>query len=264
MSRNNRTPTNHDVFAGLGVKAGPVEEGSPLEEARLLPINKVKPNPEQPRKQTNPKKDDELAADIGERGVLQPILVRPYPKQAGIFQIIAGERRWRAATQAGLEEIPAIVREDLDDREVQIIALVENLQRLDLELEDEINFFQRLASEHNYSNRDISRLINRSPQYVNDRMKMVQGGAVQPAPQTTSEAAKPAQPIVRERPKPQPKHWSYRPQPFQRLHSYISETLDNWEQVSDEKSREALLHDVTALKEELAQLEQKLHPKGRR
>lgn len=262
MSKSNRIATNKDVFAGLKVKSRVVDEGDALEEARLLPIERVEPNPDQPRKRTNPEKDAELATDIGERGILQPIIVRPHPsEEPGQFQIIAGERRWRAAREAGLEEVPVIIKE-VDDREAQLVSLVENLQRVDLEQEDEAEFFRKLSLEHNLSNRQIARMINRSHGYVNDRLRQGPPEPEEPAaPEAITPVAASKPDTVRERLAVQTKNWRFRPQNFQRFRTYISETLENWEQVDNEQSRQTLLDEVATLKEELARLEKKLHVK---
>jgi ParB/RepB/Spo0J family partition protein len=257
--------TNKDVFAGLKVKSRVVDEGESLEEARLLPVERVEPNPEQPRKRTNPEKDAELTADIGERGILQPIIVRPHPSgEAGQFQIIAGERRWRAAREAGLEEVPVIIKE-VDDQEAQLVSLVENLQRLDLEQEDEAEFFRKLSNDYNLSNRQIARMINRSHGYVNERLR--QGPPepeIPPKPDKKTALTANNSETVRERLASQSANWRFRPQNFQRFRSYISETLENWEQVDNEQSRQTLLEEVATLKEELARLEKKLHVKTSR
>ncbi|MDB5078367.1 MAG: chromosome partitioning protein ParB [Chloroflexi bacterium] len=262
MSKSNRIATNKDVFSGLKVKSRVVDEGESLEEARLLPTERVEPNPEQPRKRVNPEKDAELTADIGERGILQPIIVRPHPSgAAGQFQIIAGERRWRAAREAGLEEVPVLIKE-VDDQEAQLVSLVENLQRLDLEQEDEAEFFRKLSNDYNLSNRQIARMINRSHGYVNERLRQ--------GPPEPEIAAKPDKKgdlpasntaTVRERLATQTQNWRFRPQNFQRFRSYISETLENWEQVDNEQSRQTLIEEVANLKDELARLEKKLHVK---
>lgn len=262
MSKNNRVVTNKDVFAGLKVKNRVVDEGESLEEARLLPIESVEPNPDQPRKKSNSEKDAELATDIGERGILQPIIVRPHPSgETGQFQIIAGERRWRAAREAGLEEVPVIIKE-VDDQEAQLVSLVENLQRLDLEQEDEADFFRKLSNDYNLSNRQIARMINRSPGYVNERLKQ---DSIEPEPSAThanTQAATSNGPeTVRERLATQTKNWRFRPQNFHRFRSFISETLENWEQVDNAQSRQTLIDEVATLKEELARLEKKLHVK---
>ena len=96
-----------------------------------LPIELVRRNADQPRRQFEPEALQELAGSIRERGVIQPILVRPLPEAPGEYQIVTGERRWRASQLAGLHAIPALVRE-LDDLEVIELALIENIQRADL------------------------------------------------------------------------------------------------------------------------------------
>lgn len=262
MSKNNRIVTNKDVFAGLKVKNRLVDEGEALEEARLLPIESVEPNPNQPRKKSNPEKDAELATDIGERGILQPIIVRSHPSgETGQFQIIAGERRWRAAREAGLEEVPVLIKE-VDDQEAQLVSLVENLQRLDLEQEDEAEFFRKLSLDYNLSNRQIARMINRSPGYVNERLKQDSSEPEIPLTSTSTKPLSSSGPeTVRERMSNQVKNWRFRPQNFQRFRSFISETLENWEQVDNAQSRQTLLEEVATLKEELARLEKKLHVK---
>lgn len=267
MSRNNRTPTNTDVFAGLhvGKAAGRIsEDGNPLEEARLLPIGQVQPNPAQPRKKASPEQDAELAKDIEERGILQPIIVRAIVGKSNRYEIVAGERRWRAANQAGLEEVPVIIKE-LDDQEAQLISLVENLQRLDLDPHDEALFFQKLETEYNLSYHKIGRMINRSHGYVSNRIKSLteEGTSPQNPSAEPTPLDKPTPAPVRERPKPQTKNWSYRPQNFQKIRSYIGETLDNWQQVETGKNRESLLQEVSSLKEELTRLEKKLQGKSR-
>ncbi len=259
MSRNNRVATNKDVFAGLKVKNRLAEDGDPMDEARFMPIDQVEPNPDQPRKKANAEKDIELAADITERGILQPIIVRPMPGGPdGQYQIIAGERRWRAARAAGLREVPVIIKE-LDDQAAQIVSLVENLQRVDLDPHDEAEFFYKLSVERNVSNRDIAKMINRSHGYVDQRLKKL--GVSDGTPGEGQKAAG-ALELIRERPADQSARiWRYRPQQFQRMREYISEAIENWEQIDDEPSRESLLSEISSLKEELARLEKKLHVK---
>ena len=114
---------------GRGLRALiPQVEEERSEEIRQIPVDAVEPNPYQPRRHFDESSLSELAASIKEKGVLQPITVR---EKDGGFELVAGERRWRAAQMAGLAEIPAVVR-DLADREVMEIALIENLQREDL------------------------------------------------------------------------------------------------------------------------------------
>ena len=114
---------------GRGLRALiPQAEEEHREEIRRIPVSAIRPNPYQPRHQFDEETLTELAASIREKGVLQPITVR---EKDGVFELVAGERRWRAAQMAGLAEIPAVVRQ-LTDRDVMEIALIENLQREDL------------------------------------------------------------------------------------------------------------------------------------
>ena len=110
---------------------------------RQVPLDLLEPNPFQPRSTIDPAALDELAQSIRLRGILQPLLVRPHPTDRGRFQIIAGERRWRAAGAAGLHEVPALVRE-MADTDAAAVALVENLQRQDLNAIDEAEGYDRL------------------------------------------------------------------------------------------------------------------------
>lgn len=140
-----------------------------LKEARMVDINRVEPNPQQPRRNHNSARLDELAKDIQERGILQPLVVRPYEEG---YQIVAGERRYRAAKQIGLETVPVIIR-DFSDEEAKIASLVENIQREDLDLADEANYFRILQEEYRYSLRDIAALVNKSKSYVDARVRLL-------------------------------------------------------------------------------------------
>ena len=135
MSERQRGSQNRGLGRGLSALLGEqVAESAAIDGAsapagvQMAPIESLRPNPDQPRKIFDRDDLEELAASIRDKGVLQPILVRSHPKEDGVWQIIAGERRWRAAQRAQLHEIPAIIRE-LSDREVTALALIENLQR---------------------------------------------------------------------------------------------------------------------------------------
>ena len=144
----------------------------PLEDAVTLPIARVKVNQHQPRQAFNEERLQELAEDIGKRGVLQPILVRPNGEDSEgnpIYQVIAGERRRRAAERAGLNEIPAIIYH-VDEQEARAISLVENLQRVELEAIDEKVFYEQLQAEYNLGIKDIAALIHKSENYVRNRL----------------------------------------------------------------------------------------------
>ena len=133
-----------------------------------LPVGKVVPNPEQPRMTFHEETLQELAASIREHGVLQPILVRPAGDD---YQIIAGERRWRASKLAGKDTIPAII-ERFDDATALEIALIENLQREDLPPLDESTIYKKMTSELGYSIRQLATKLGKDKGYVEDRLRL--------------------------------------------------------------------------------------------
>ncbi len=135
---------------------------------RELPIGKIVPNPEQPRMTFHEETIQELAASIREHGVLQPILVRPAGDE---FQIIAGERRWRASKVAGKETIPAIV-ERFDDATALEIALIENLQREDLSPLDEAIIYKKMTDELGYSIRNLAGKLGKDKGYIENRLRL--------------------------------------------------------------------------------------------
>ena len=146
----------------------PQSGASPL---RMLPLASIKPLPGNPRKYFDEAALEELAASIATRGVIQPIIVRPHPAGDG-FQLVAGERRWRAAQKARLHEIPALVRA-LSDREVMALALIENLQREDLNPVEEARAYHRLAEEEGMIQVDIAKMVEKSRSHVANMMRLV-------------------------------------------------------------------------------------------
>jgi ParB family chromosome partitioning protein len=137
-------------------------------EALMVDPKKLVPNPDQPRKSIEEDKDEELFQSVQVYGVLEPILVTKLPD--GEYQIIAGERRYRAALRANLKEVPVIVK-DFDERRAKLVAAIENLQRADLTELDEARYFQYLMDNFNYSGEQIASLIHRSASYVTRRLK---------------------------------------------------------------------------------------------
>jgi ParB family chromosome partitioning protein len=135
---------------------------------RELPLEKVQPNPSQPRMTFHQETINELAASIREHGVLQPILVRP---SGDTYEIIAGERRWRASKVAGKETIPAIV-ERFDDATALEIALIENLQREDLSPLDEAVIYKKMTGELGYSIRQLAGKLGKDKGYVENRLRL--------------------------------------------------------------------------------------------
>ena len=146
----------------------PAVGSSPL---RMLAIASIKPLPGNPRKHFDEAALDELAASIATRGVIQPIIVRPHPGGEG-FQLVAGERRWRAAQKARLHEIPALVR-NLSDREVMALALIENLQREDLNPVEEARAYHRLSEDEGMIQVDIAKMVEKSRSHVANMMRLV-------------------------------------------------------------------------------------------
>ena len=142
----------------------------PTDGSRSLPVEELAPNPEQPRSQIAAQDLEGLAASIAARGVIEPIVVRA---QAGKFQIIAGERRWRAARMAGLERVPVVVRE-ASDEDVGLLALVENLQREDLNPIEEALAFRRLADLGGMTHDAIASEVGRSRTAVTNTLRLLQ------------------------------------------------------------------------------------------
>jgi ParB family chromosome partitioning protein len=158
---------------GLSALMGEVDRISVGEprgvNVRMLAIADVHPHPNQPRRHFDEHKLDELAQSIAERGVLQPIVVR---RLGTGYQIVAGERRWRASQRARLHEIPAIVRE-FTDTETLEIAIVENIQRADLNAIEEAESFQRLVKEFGHSQEELGKLVHKSRSHVANLLRLL-------------------------------------------------------------------------------------------
>ncbi|MEO1647485.1 MAG: ParB/RepB/Spo0J family partition protein [Pseudomonadota bacterium] len=166
---------------GLGALMGEVKREEPLVQSEAtggapaeaatppnsplqnLSVAAIEPLPGNPRKRFDEDALEELAASIATRGVIQPIIVRPKP--GGGYQLVAGERRWRAAQKARLHVIPALVR-NLSEREVMALALIENLQREDLNPIEEARAYQRLSDEEGMTQADIARMVDKSRSHV--------------------------------------------------------------------------------------------------
>jgi ParB family transcriptional regulator, chromosome partitioning protein len=160
---------------GLAALLGDVGEGPQTQERgrnlRKTPVEFLRANPRNPRKNFDESDLDELAASIKERGVIQPVLVRAIPRVADAYEIIAGERRWRAAQRAGLHEIPIVVL-DAGDREALEIAIVENVQRADLNALEEAAGYSQLAADYGYSHADIARIIGKSRSHIANTLRL--------------------------------------------------------------------------------------------
>ena len=156
---------------GLGRGLGALLSATPSESDSLVDvaIDQIEPNPSQPRKSFEPNGLDELAASIRTSGVIQPIIVR---RVGGGYQIIAGERRWRAARQAGLERVPAIVREATDAESLEL-ALVENLLREDLNPMDEAEAYRNLLSQFAWTQEQLAQRIGRDRTSIANALRLL-------------------------------------------------------------------------------------------
>ena len=158
---------------GLSALLGDAAAASPSAPGlRTLQIANIEPGPFQPREALDEATLAELAASIREHGVLQPILVRPVKAQANRYQIIGGERRWRAAQAAGLHEVPALVRE-FTDREAMAAGLVENLQRQDLNALEEAEGYGRLTEQFGLTQEALARAVGKSRPHVANTLRLL-------------------------------------------------------------------------------------------
>ncbi len=156
---------------GLGALLGDFDEGSQEENGlKKLPLHKIEPNPDQPRRDFDPEELEELAESIRTHGVIQPLTVREMPN--GYYQIIAGERRWRASRLAGLEEIPAVIIE-ADDKKAMELALIENLQRSDLNPVEEANGYDSLIREYGLTQEEAAARVGKSRPAVANALRLL-------------------------------------------------------------------------------------------
>jgi ParB family chromosome partitioning protein len=161
---------------GLAALIGDVgDETTALERTRSqrrVPIEFVRPNPRNPRRMFADVELDELAASIKERGIIQPILVRTVRGQADAYEIIAGERRWRAAQRAGLHDVPVVLLE-VSDREALELAIIENVQRTDLNPLEEAMGYQALSDEFGYAQEEIAKIVGKSRVHVSNTVRLL-------------------------------------------------------------------------------------------
>jgi ParB family chromosome partitioning protein len=164
---------------GLAALIGEMDRPAPREEKQAapvaaadgrVPIEFVSPNPKNPRRNFAEAELADLAQSIREHGIVQPVLVRRKPD--GKYEIIAGERRWRAAQRAGLNEIPVLVR-DVDDRTALELAIIENVQRADLNPVEEALGYQQLIDEHSYTQADLGNVIGKSRSHVANTLRLL-------------------------------------------------------------------------------------------
>jgi ParB family chromosome partitioning protein len=172
MSTTRKAPPSR---LGRGLSALIPDGPAPTAEQaalRTLPVEALEPGPFQPRGGMDKASLDDLAASIREHGILQPILARPKPGAAGVYEIIGGERRWRAAQAAQLHEVPVVIR-DLGDREAMAAGLVENLQRQDLNIMEEAEGYRRLLDEFGLTQEGLGQAVGKSRSHVANTLRLL-------------------------------------------------------------------------------------------
>ena len=159
---------------GLSALFGDIEKKSESHQVQTnkIPIADLERNKYQPRTIFDEEKLDELSLSIKENGVIQPIAVRPNKYEPGKFEIVAGERRWLAAQKAGLNEVPVVVL-DIDDQKSLEIAIVENVQRQDLNVVEEARGYQKLIKEFGYDHEKISKFMSKSRSHVSNTLRLL-------------------------------------------------------------------------------------------
>jgi ParB family chromosome partitioning protein len=181
-----RQPERRGLGRGLSALLGEIGEtslpaaGAPVPETHIpgtrpptaAPIERLHSNPDQPRRDFPETELNELASSIRQRGIIQPVVVRPDPNRPGDYQIVAGERRWRAAQRARLHEIPIVVRE-LDDRAVLELAIIENVQRSDLNPIEEANGYIQLIERFAYTQEKMSDIVGKSRSHVANTLRLL-------------------------------------------------------------------------------------------
>lgn len=160
------------LAALLGDSKAEVEPQNHLQGVRQIPVEFLRSNPRNPRQSFSETELDDLSASIRERGIIQPIVVRPVAGASDAYEIVAGERRWRAAQRAGLHTVP-IISLQLNDREALELSIVENVQRSDLNALEEARGYAQLASEYGYSHTDIGRVIGKSRSHVANTLRLL-------------------------------------------------------------------------------------------
>ncbi len=154
---------------GLGSLLGEGTQGKAGDGTRTLSLDQIEPDPDQPRRHFDKEALDELAWSITERGVIQPLIVRPHGNR---FRIVAGERRWRASKIAGVREVPVVVRE-LTDAQVFELALIENIQRADLNPMEEAHAYRRLIDQYRHNQATLAKVVGKSRSHVANLLRLL-------------------------------------------------------------------------------------------
>ncbi|MFB2533281.1 ParB/RepB/Spo0J family partition protein [Paracoccus sp. p3-h83] len=170
-----KTPERKGLGRGLSAlmaDIGPLDNARPRRSDQVMAIEKIHPNPDQPRRTFAAEPLEELSRSIREKGIIQPLIVRPDPNRPGQYQIVAGERRWRAAQQAQLHEVPVIIR-DFDDTEVLEVAIIENIQRADLNPLEEAQGYRTLMDRFGHTQEKVAQALSKSRSHVANLLRLL-------------------------------------------------------------------------------------------
>ena len=161
---------------GLAALIGDVNTEAVVDRAartpRRLPVAYLRPNPSNPRKAFGAQDLDDLTASVRERGVVQPLIVRPVPGAQDAYEIVAGERRWRAAQRAGVHDVPVLIRE-ASDKEALELAIIENVQRADLNALEEAQGYQQLIEQYRYTQNELADVIGKSRSHIANTLRLL-------------------------------------------------------------------------------------------
>ncbi|MBE0453437.1 ParB/RepB/Spo0J family partition protein [Roseovarius autotrophicus] len=163
---------------GLSALMADVKESAPVSETQrrtpdmMVPVEKVHPNPQQPRRHFDSDALDDLARSIAEKGIIQPLIVRLNPREPGSYEIVAGERRWRAAQMAQLHEVPVLLRE-FTDTEVLEVAIIENIQRADLNPMEEAAGYSQLMTRFGHTQEKLAEVLGKSRSHIANAVRLL-------------------------------------------------------------------------------------------
>ncbi|MEO0751121.1 MAG: ParB/RepB/Spo0J family partition protein [Pseudomonadota bacterium] len=170
------SPKKRGLGRGLSALMADVQDDMPKDETpsvradQMIPIEKIVPNPDQPRRHFDKDALEDLAASIAEKGVIQPLIVRR--KEGDTYEIVAGERRWRASQKSKLHEVPAIVR-DFSDTEILEVAIIENIQRADLNPLEEAQAFRQLMEKFGHTQDELSKSLGKSRSHIANSVRLL-------------------------------------------------------------------------------------------
>lgn len=160
------------LMADVASEEPQAEPGTPRKADQMVPIEKIEPNPDQPRRTFVPEDLEDLANSVREKGVIQPLIVRRSPHREGIYEIVAGERRWRASQMAKLHEVPVLIR-DYTDTEALEVAIIENIQRADLNAVEEAAGYRELMERFGHTQEKLAEALGKSRSHIANMLRLL-------------------------------------------------------------------------------------------